>query len=53
MAAPVVAADNIIVLEAGEIVEAADHHTLLDMGGRYAEMWHAQRAERQWQISAA
>ncbi len=48
----VVAAENIIVLEAGEIAESGDHHTLLEHGERYAAMWHAQRSERHWQISA-
>ena len=47
----IVAADNIIVLEAGQIVEQGDHDVLLARDGRYAEMWNAQRAERHWQIS--
>ena len=47
----IVAADNIVVLEAGQIVEEGDHHTLLGRGGRYAAMWNAQRSERHWQIS--
>ncbi|MEM9712759.1 MAG: ABC transporter ATP-binding protein [Actinomycetota bacterium] len=49
----IVAADNIIVLEAGQIVEQGDHHHLLELDGRYAEMWHAQRADRHWQITAS
>ncbi|MEM7339932.1 MAG: ABC transporter ATP-binding protein [Actinomycetota bacterium] len=48
----IVAADNIIVLEAGQIVEEGDHVDLLARDGRYAEMWNAQRSERQWQITA-
>ncbi|MEM9621850.1 MAG: ABC transporter ATP-binding protein [Pseudomonadota bacterium] len=47
----VVAADNIIVLEAGEIVEQGNHSTLLAQQGRYAEMWHAQRSDRHWRIT--
>ena len=47
----VVAADNIIVLEAGEIVEQGNHDQLLMEDGRYAAMWNAQRADRQWQIT--
>ncbi|MEM9564425.1 MAG: ABC transporter ATP-binding protein [Actinomycetota bacterium] len=48
----IVAADTIIVLEAGQIVERGDHDTLLAADGRYAEMWNAQRADRHWQITA-
>ncbi len=49
----VVAADNIIVLDAGQIVEHGDHQALLGHDGRYTEMWSAQRAERHWQIVTA
>ncbi|MEM9464062.1 MAG: ABC transporter ATP-binding protein [Actinomycetota bacterium] len=48
----VVAADNIIVLEDGRIAEQGDHEQLLGLDGRYAEMWHAQRADRHWRITA-
>ncbi len=49
----VVAADNIIVLEDGRIAEQGDHEQLLGLDGRYAEMWQAQGAERQWRITTA
>ena len=39
----VVHADNIIVLEKGEIVEQGTHAELLQEGGLYAGMWHRQR----------
>jgi ATP-binding cassette subfamily B protein len=44
----VVDADEIIVLEAGRIVERGRHLDLLAQGGRYAEMWQRQQqaAER-------
>jgi ATP-binding cassette subfamily B protein len=48
----IVAADTIVVLEAGRIVEQGDHHDLLARDGRYAQMWNAQRAERHWRITA-
>ncbi|MEM7100022.1 MAG: ABC transporter ATP-binding protein [Pseudomonadota bacterium] len=48
----IVAADNIIVLEAGQIVEQGNHAALLADDGRYAEMWHAQRSDRHWQITS-
>jgi len=41
----VVDADQIIVLEAGEIVEHGTHDALLTRGGRYSAMWHRQIAE--------
>jgi ATP-binding cassette subfamily B protein len=41
----IVEADQIIVLENGEIVEHGRHDALLDKGGRYAHMWHRQAAE--------
>ena len=43
----VVEADQIIVLEAGEIVEHGTHDALLTHGGRYASMWHRQMAEEE------
>ena len=39
----VVHADEIIVLDAGRIVERGDHETLLASGGLYADMWNRQR----------
>lgn len=38
-------ADQIVVLEAGEIVERGAHDELLARGGRYAELWNMQQSE--------
>ncbi|GGH46875.1 ATP-binding cassette domain-containing protein [Frigidibacter albus] len=38
-------ADQIVVLEAGQIVEQGKHEALLEAGGRYAAMWARQSAE--------
>ncbi|MEO0599636.1 MAG: ATP-binding cassette domain-containing protein, partial [Chloroflexota bacterium] len=47
----VVAADLILVLEDGQIVERGDHNTLLDINGRYAAMWAAQQSARHWKVN--
>jgi ATP-binding cassette subfamily B protein len=39
----IVAADEILVLEAGEIVERGSHLELLAQGGLYASLWNRQR----------
>lgn len=41
----VVDADKIVVLENGQVVEQGTHANLLSQDGRYAAMWHRQRAD--------
>lgn len=42
----VVHADQIVVLDAGVIVERGTHESLLEQNGRYAELWQAQQHGR-------
>ncbi len=41
----IIEADQILVLEAGEVAEHGTHEALLSREGRYASMWHRQMAE--------
>lgn len=41
----VVNADEILVLEAGRVIERGTHRDLLGIGGRYAQMWKLQQSE--------
>jgi len=38
----IIHADQILVMEHGQIVERGTHHELLAANGRYADMWHMQ-----------
>ena len=39
----IINADEILVLDSGEIIERGRHEQLLDKGGVYAAMWNRQR----------
>jgi ATP-binding cassette subfamily B protein len=38
-------ADKILVMDAGRIVERGSHPVLMEMNGRYAQMWALQQQE--------
>ena len=48
----IVDADQIIVLDAGQVLEQGTHATLLRLDGLYAEMWARQQAEAEEAVAA-
>lgn len=48
----VVAADMILVLDDGRIIERGTHDFLLELDGRYAAMWAAQQSARRWKVAS-
>ncbi|WP_101947403.1 ABC transporter ATP-binding protein [Mycobacterium sp. 3519A] len=49
----IVGADNIVVLDAGRVVEQGRHEALLERGGQYARMWAAHTAVQatEWAVA--
>ncbi|MFT4080865.1 ABC transporter ATP-binding protein [Rhodomicrobium sp.] len=47
------AADQILVMDRGQIVEHGRHETLVDAGGLYQGLWHHWTEAAQWRIGAA
>lgn len=44
-------ADQILVMDDGEIVERGTHNELLQMNGLYADMWSTQQNSKNWKVS--
>ncbi|MFJ5483621.1 ABC transporter ATP-binding protein [Pectobacterium actinidiae] len=44
----IAAADQILVIDGGQVVEAGRHGVLLAREGRYARMWQAQQSSKDW-----
>lgn len=49
----VVGADQILVIDNGQIVERGGHAALLALNGKYAAMWAAQQRAKSWRLVAA
>ncbi|KAB0583679.1 ABC transporter ATP-binding protein [Comamonas kerstersii] len=47
----IAAADQILVIDDGQVVEAGRHADLLSCKGRYARMWQAQQSAKNWHAS--
>lgn len=45
----IVSASNIIVIEAGRVVEQGQHQELLAKQSRYCDLWRAQNSTKHWQ----
>ncbi|MFV0600615.1 MAG: ABC transporter ATP-binding protein [Brachymonas sp.] len=48
----IAAADNIIVIDDGQVAEQGRHAELLARAGRYARMWQAQQSAKNWHVAA-
>ncbi|WP_028305297.1 ABC transporter ATP-binding protein [Oceanospirillum maris] len=46
-------ADQILVIDKGELAESGKHQELLANQGRYARMWQAQQSIKEWHITSA
>lgn len=46
----IAAADQIVVIDGGQVVECGRHGDLLARNGRYARMWQAQQNAKHWHV---
>ena len=47
----IVNADQILVFDNGSIVERGKHEELLNLGGKYAQMWASQNLAKTWHVA--
>lgn len=45
----IIGADTIVVMDEGKIIETGTHASLIEQGGRFASLWHAQQQSEHWQ----
>lgn len=48
----VVAADQVVVLDAGRVVETGRHEDLVGLGGRYAALWQQRTRAQGWRLTS-
>lgn len=46
----IVGADKILVMDQGKIVEQGKHHELMELKGKYYDMWSAQQRVKAWSV---
>ena len=46
----IVGADQILVMDDGKIIERGKHHTLMELKGKYYDMWAAQQRVKAWSV---
>lgn len=46
-------ADQILVIDKGQLAELGQHHKLLANQGRYARMWQAQQSIKEWHFTSS
>lgn len=46
-------ADQILVLEAGRVIEKGTHEHLIKMAGRYSDLWQAQQSIKDWHFASS
>jgi len=48
----IVRAEQIVVMDQGEVIEVGNHRELVEKGGRYAELWEHQQQEEKGEIES-
>jgi len=48
----IVRAEQIVVMDQGQVIEVGNHRELVEKGGRYAELWEHQQQEENGEIES-